>query len=1646
MKLASTLLLLIIFSFKLLAFPQQQPPLTVVMSDGLPPYSFIDSNQQPAGYLVDYWRLWAEKTGQQVSFSVMPWSETLAAIAKNEAHIHIGLFKNEERLSAMEFVAPIYQTNSSVFINNRHQKRYSTLKDFQGKRIAVIADSFYDSFLLQQQAGIIIERANNTNELIELLTSEQVDAIIGEEQSVWTRINTLQRQELFSVLPQLRYNDTFYAAIPNGNPQLIQLIEAGQKKISDSELAQLSTKWMHNLNINQQQLSNQKEDILSSYERRWLADNPTIELAVDANWKPVSYLEQGELKGFHAQLLKRLNEKLSTNFKPRVYQSWNRAFNDIKTAAIDGVFGLSWTEERTNYVNFSPVYLYAPVDIVVPMFENTINTLTDLNYKTVATFKNTAINDELRRVAPEAELYYISTVEQGFKAMKEQRVDAVLISFASWRPLERNSLKIANSIFLDSGELSIGTIRNKPVLANIIRKGLNSISLDEMSELQNTWLKNDRSHKLFTGPELDFIKNNPKLVVGIESWSPVVFQDSNDEIGGVVADLLSEISKITNISFEPVFDNWPQLVENFKKQKIDILPATVQTKERQDWGFFSEGYLQMKPMIYVDKNESSITGFQSLEGKRLAILKDSFNKGFLSTKFPKITLIEFETTDEQINSLQSGDSDALLGMDLAIKHRLSYRPQDNLRAIPQYHINRQSLRILTEKSNELLASIIRKSLYEIPLKTKNDILKRWIGSPIVQNRLSAGLRPPQPPYVFKNATYQGIYTDLIKLVFSFNNIEIVNSRYLPLTSLKSGLTQYPDLDLVVDKFELFDGETTEYKGQVLSEPLIDYQNVAVTRQSDNLFINDLRDLLNKRVAAFSNASTILSPEYQALFSVKNRSESYQEMTNLEQVNAFIAHQVDVLIIDKRIFHWLIRQAGIKDDSQYKFDYVFKKHTPIRVAFKDSRLRDIFDANLNKIKANGDYQYVINDYLSGRIIAKHQYTTFTASLIAKALFEKDHAQLDILAQLLKQPFINSIKIKNTIENELVDINPYSPHLPINKRSYYQLNNSPNLVGSISISFDNALLDQAIHQNELIPPLNHFSSLEAFHHIKQVYEKFNFLSSEALFTEEERNYIANHPVVKYSDITWAPITIANREGLSGLSADYLELLSQKTGLEFRFTPVADWNTLHQRLNNGDIDIIPSVNRQYGSHFLSEKFTDYNYAIVTHQNGNFMADLTYLHDKKVAVPRTYSSHTLIKEQHPRINLTTTDTIEQALTLVREGKVDAFVGHLAVSVFQVKNNFPDLKIAGVTDDKYEHFVLINKHKATLLSILNKAIASVTFEQRQAIRDRWISVDVEDNVDYTLLYRAVAIFSIIVLIGLYFVQVLLKANRRVAQANDRLNITVDELVETQSELKGTINHLEEAQEQLIAAEKMASLGSLVAGVAHEINTPVGIGLTGISHFQMMTDELTEKYNQQTMAKNDFERYLRDASQAATLIHNNLEKTAELVRSFKQISVDQSSDEVRSFNLSSYIDDTLISVASVLKHTEIEIVKDYDTNIVIKSHPGAISQIISNLVLNASIHAFSPNEKGKMTIAVSHQAELITLSVADNGKGIPVEFQSKIFEPFFTTNRENGGSGLGLNIIYNIITNQLDGSIECISELGRGTQFVIKFKAKLIDS
>ena len=277
---------------------------------------------------------------------------------------------------------------------------------------------------------------------------------------------------------------------------------------------------------------------------------------------------------------------------------------------------------------------------------------------------------------------------------------------------------------------------------------------------------------------------------------------------------------------------------------------------------------------------------------------------------------------------------------------------------------------------------------------------------------------------------------------------------------------------------------------------------------------------------------------------------------------------------------------------------------------------------------------------------------------------------------------------------------------------------------------------------------------------------------------------------------------------------------------------------------------------------------------------------------------------------------------------------------------------------------------------------------------------------------------------------------RQVMQRHDRARQDAHASAER---AKQAFSELQSTQQSLVQAEKLASLGSMVAGVAHEINTPVGITLTSASVLLDASDKMQAQLTQGSLRKSEITAYVTLACKSARLILSNSERAANLIQSFKHVASDQTSEHRRSYDLQQYLAEIISSLRPRLKQSKVLVEVECLQAIELNGYPGAMAQIITNLTMNALVHAFKGSEEGRIQITAEQKADRVEMRFCDNGCGIAPEHIGKIFEPFFTTMHGQGGTGLGLNISYNIMTKRFGGTILVQSELGKGSCFVLNF-------
>jgi signal transduction histidine kinase len=335
-------------------------------------------------------------------------------------------------------------------------------------------------------------------------------------------------------------------------------------------------------------------------------------------------------------------------------------------------------------------------------------------------------------------------------------------------------------------------------------------------------------------------------------------------------------------------------------------------------------------------------------------------------------------------------------------------------------------------------------------------------------------------------------------------------------------------------------------------------------------------------------------------------------------------------------------------------------------------------------------------------------------------------------------------------------------------------------------------------------------------------------------------------------------------------------------------------------------------------------------------------------------------------------------------------------------------------------------------------------FVEHQLAYSRQAAHEAETGYQYAVTTMIILGGSLVAL-GLFISVVVVRETAHSEKKLRELNLNLEsrveertqELSETNVSLRETLATLSQTQDQLVHSEKMASLGSLVAGISHEVNTPIGIGMTAASHLEDEVEQLTIAYEANKLKQSDFKGFVEQAKESSEIILKNLRRASNLIGSFKRVAVDQTSEEWHTINVHEYIDDIITSLQPSFKGFTVLVENLCDNDIDLYTNPGAIYQVFSNLILNSLMHAFDEARPGIIHIFCEKVDKDLKMTYQDDGKGIHEDNLNQIFDPFFTTRRGSGGSGLGLHLVYNLVTAGLKGTINVQSGANSGVVFTI---------
>lgn len=541
------------------------------------------------------------------------------------------------------------------------------------------------------------------------------------------------------------------------------------------------------------------------------------------------------------------------------------------------------------------------------------------------------------------------------------------------------------------------------------------------------------------------------------------------------------------------------------------------------------------------------------------------------------------------------------------------------------------------------------------------------------------------------------------------------------------------------------------------------------------------------------------------------------------------------------------------------------------------------------------------------------------------------------------------------------------------------------------------------------------------------------------EKETIWLKQHPVLTVgSDPNWAPFEFRDKKGnYHGMIIDYLTIIENKLNIKFEYAQYETWEEMYIKTKKQELDLIsnitPSPERSKALNFTTP-YIQLPISVFALDDKAYIKNLYELSGKKVAVVSGYITHEKLRKDYPEILIIPVKNIQEGLKKVNKKRVDAFVGGMVTtSYYLYEKAYKSIRIIGETPYQFKLSIGVRKDWPILRDILQKSLDSISESEKNNIYNNWITLKAK-KFDYSILWKTITPLIILLLLSIYW--------------NKKLTSEIRKKKKAQELLDKAFKKLKDTQTHLVQTEKMASIGLLTAGIAHEIKNPlnfISLGVDGIKEAIESIITIANKYEdylsesslsdikQIEILKEELEyNYFKDESPSIIKhIEDGVDRINEITNSLNSFSR-IASNEKTLLDINEGIESSLILLKNQYKY-DIEIVKKLEHLPKIKAYSGKLNQVFVNIIANA-IQAIE--KKGTIWISTFLENDVIKISIRDNGSGIEKDKLNKIFESFYTTKPEGEGTGLGLAISKNII-DEHNGSIDVKSEKGIGTEFII---------
>ena len=726
--------------------------LIIAMDRSYPPLTFLNAQAEPAGLLVDLWRLWSKTSGREVRFQTSSWVETLEKVRAGESDIHSGLFQSEERSQWLDFSHTIYGVTTSLFVPVSQQgvtgqgvagQEITDLKALTGQRVGVVKGAFQEQYLRQKHPGIEAISLPSEERLIRAARKGEIAAFLGEDPTIDHLLSSLGlRGEIVRANNLSLFHNDVVAGILQGNPELLQQINTGLDAMPLDVLLAIEKRWIPDAEQRFFEQQNKKTTLnLTAIEQQWLVEHPPIRVGAESDWPPFDFVEQGQAQGYSIDLLKQIAVKTGLRLTFHHGDSWSGLMEKFKNRQLDLLPAVIETETRQAFMTFSQDYLTLPTVLVTREQGETPQTLADLKGRTLALIDGFYYVNMLEDDYPAIHLQKHPGTLQGLQAVLFGKADAFVGSqIVIDHTLKQHALsgiRIAGTSGLDEKQpfkLRIGVHKDQAILATILNKGLRTITQEEFSLLRKRWIGDvantmqpQRVALVLTNQEKQWLKDHKQIRLGVDpDWSPFEFINREGDYRGLCADYVRLINERLGLTMLPSkIDQWTEVIRKAKIREVDLLPCAAKTKQRQVYLRYTQPHISFPWMIITRKDAPLISSIEDLAPGKVAVVKAYYTHDRLRRLYPALPLHVVTTALQGLESVSVGLADAYVGNLAVISNLIETHNLSNLKVAAPMADGQDTLHFAVRNDWPELVSILDKAVQSISQEEHNALRKRW---------------------------------------------------------------------------------------------------------------------------------------------------------------------------------------------------------------------------------------------------------------------------------------------------------------------------------------------------------------------------------------------------------------------------------------------------------------------------------------------------------------------------------------------------------------------------------------------------------------------------------------------------------------------------------------------------------------------------------------------------------------------------------------------------------------------------------------------------------------------------------------------------------------------------------------------------------